>query len=68
MKLQEQFLKAHYISGGIGMNEKQANHCEKIADEFAINFVDWSDSLDIGEWSGKTIKELLQIYKNEKGL
>jgi hypothetical protein len=50
--------------------EKDENSikCEKIADEFAISFSQWSDNLNIGEWSDKTTEELLEMFKKEKGL
>jgi hypothetical protein len=42
--------------------------CEKIADDYAIEFVNWiidTDDKPIGEF---TITELLEIFKKEKGL
>ena len=45
--------------------KEQATECEKIADDFAIGFADWCDNLSINQWSDKTTKELLQIYKEE---
>lgn len=62
-----------------GMQESLLSNCEKIADEFAVSFADWLDldetqdliqSLQmVGELSKipKT-KELLEIFKKEKGL
>jgi len=44
------------------------NKLIKIAEEFAIGFAEWfidSEGKPKGEWS---IKELLEIYKKEKGL
>lgn len=47
----------------------QAQQCEKIAQEFAIEFAEWlliepeDDSME-----KCTTKELLEIYKKEKGL
>tara|TARA_R110000772_G_scaffold193273_1_gene304170 strand:- start:116 stop:343 length:228 start_codon:yes stop_codon:yes gene_type:complete len=75
MRLQEQFLNAHSISGGIGMNEKQANHCEKLADEFAMDFANWLNNHVLDEF-GKhhrlngnlMVSDLLLFYKNEKKL
>jgi hypothetical protein len=57
----------------------QAEKCEKIADEFAIEFVNWivnPDTTDLlhdlelfGEIDKEvTSKKLLEIYKQEKGL
>lgn len=60
-----------------------AESCEVIADEFAIGFAEWCikkridffDSTEIGETytidgfvSRYKMKELLEIYKKEKGL
>lgn len=56
-----------------------AEFCEVIADEFAIGFADWVGQNTINYSSGKfrmktlkptlfTSKELLEIYKREKGL
>jgi len=59
------------------------NKCEKVADEFAIGFAEWKDKncyLVMGSESlfyvrdneihddAYTTKELLKIYKKEKGL
>lgn len=80
MTLKNEFLTAHSISGGIGMNEKQAVQCEKITNEFAIGFGKWLVSNCYSEdgiywWLIKTngdirksTEELLEIYKKEKGL
>jgi hypothetical protein len=45
-----------------------AEFCEKIAEEFAIGFVEWN--FNKGQWITKNLdlKELLEIYKKEKGL
>lgn len=52
--------------------EKNANECEKIADEFAIGFAEWYEEeiLAKGDFNmiEKPKKELLEIYKKEKGL
>jgi len=50
---------------------EEAQRCEKIADEFAIGFVEWllNEWVNDDRWSIITnIKELLEIYKKEKGL
>jgi len=47
-------------------NETFADNCEKIADDYAIEFAEWvidTDNKPIGEF---TIKELLEIFKKEK--
>ena len=41
---------------------------EKIADEFAMNFADWLLNERTGFNRETEIKELLEIYKKEKGL
>jgi hypothetical protein len=40
----------------------------KIADDFAIGFGEYLDSLTYQDMGELTIKELLEIYKKEKGL
>jgi hypothetical protein len=59
-----------------------AEKCEKIAEEFAVNFTDWCEdyyypSSTKGIWFDKPdfdnakqflTRELLQIYKDKKGL
>jgi len=42
--------------------------CEKIADEFAIGFADWLDINFKLNFTNNIFKELLKIYKEEKGL
>jgi hypothetical protein len=46
------------------------NKCEKVADEFAIGFADWIRvcKLKGRPYNFENIKELLEIYKEEKGL
>jgi hypothetical protein len=58
--------------------DRASNHCEKIADEFAIGFAEWIHSNTgyagnghyavIGHTSYHTIPKLLEIYKQEQGL
>ena len=57
-----------------------AEHCEQIADEFAIGFIEFTEGAYsfgniVGKWylhantsKEYTTKELLEIYKKEKGL
>jgi len=40
------------------------DECEKIADEFAIGFAEWCGVPIVDA----NVKELLEIYKKEKGL
>lgn len=44
------------------------NKCVKIADEFAIGFAEWLLNERTGFNRETEIKELLEIYKKEKGL
>lgn len=48
------------------------NKCAKIAEEFAIGFAKWLresfEKEDIPRLTGKSEKELLEIYKKEKQL
>jgi hypothetical protein len=46
-----------------------AEECEKIADDFAIGFAEWLIEKE-REYTNRIIrgKELLEIYKKEKGL
>lgn len=63
MKLREKFIEPTKIPNikGIWVEDVEgAEQCEKIADEFAIGFAEW-----IGVDNGK---QLLEIYKKEKGL
>ena len=60
------------------LTNREADIIEKIADEFAIGFADWKDKFisEIDDWkqdgvylkNSYTTKELLEIYKKEKGL
>ena len=48
-----------------------AESCEKIADEFAIGFAEWLTILVTKKsdlYLDKNTKELLEIYKKERGL
>ena len=44
--------------------------CEQVADEFAIGFADWVRVCKLKQrpYNFDNIKELLEIYKDEKGL
>ena len=44
------------------------NECVKIADEFAIGFAEWwLDKFTFKDFIHKESKELLEIFKKEKG-
>jgi len=45
-----------------------AKNCEVIADEFAIGFAEWRLTTFIKNADEYTMRELLEIYKKEKGL
>jgi hypothetical protein len=66
MTLQDKFYNIGYNEYGFDYDE-----CEKIADEFAIGFAEWivfkEYHQDIWVKHNKT-KELLELYKKEKGL
>lgn len=49
-----------------GEASRFASKCEKIADEFASGFAEWCYDNDI--FGFENVKELLEIYKKEKGL
>jgi hypothetical protein len=44
------------------------NKCEKIADEFAIDFAEWFNNLKYDVMRYKTMEEHLEIYKKENKL
>jgi hypothetical protein len=49
-------------------NNLTSSNLEKIADEFAIGFAEWLLNERTGFNRETEIKELLEIYKKEKGL
>jgi hypothetical protein len=58
-------------------NSNKSNECEKIADDYAIEFLDFAkNETDFDHWATKfdykgmlyTSKELLEIFKKQKGL
>jgi len=65
-------IKEQYKEIVCGWNEERtenvSNRCTEIADEFAIGFGEYLDSLTYQDMGEFTIKELLEIYKKEKGL
>ncbi len=50
------------------LTNQSAEQLVEIADEFAIGFLDWYGGLRLDQVDGKETKELLEIYKKEKGL
>ncbi len=49
-------------------NEKLIEKSEKIADEYAIEFGEYLDSLTTEDMGTTPIKEFLEFFKKEKGL
>jgi hypothetical protein len=82
MTLKEKFGILELDDPYIFMCESDTEKCEQIADEYAIGFAEWTCGRYIklhSVWVGiytdqrnkenwKTTKELLEIYKKEKGL
>lgn len=73
MKLKEKFLPRMYCFMGSGMlsntydkdiAEDNASECEKIADDYAVEFAEWCGVPIVDA----NVKELLEIFKKEKGL
>ena len=49
--------------------EEVHNSLEKLTDDFAIEFAEWRNSLYVAtDYKNLSTKELLEIYKKEKGL
>jgi uncharacterized protein YnzC (UPF0291/DUF896 family) len=79
MTLKEMFINLYPHQTEQYLDHEEAEKCEKIADEYAIEFVKWavspetSDLLHDLEIVGEidiniTPEKLLEIYKKEKGL
>jgi len=65
MKLRERFLKLYPHQTENYLDIDEAILCEKIADDFAIGFAEW---LVYQSTIHHTIKQLLEIYKQENDL
>jgi len=71
MTLKEKFMeliKIPFKDKGFYTDMNKVEECEIIADEFAIGFAEWIDFNFKLAFSNKAFKELLEIYKKEKGL
>jgi len=69
MKLREQILSVIDPYEKYPMCFDTATQCEKIADDFAIGFSEFLYDCALNEtFDNKSLKELLEIYKKEKGL
>ncbi len=66
MTLKEKF--QNIPSDYLPLSNNQKNECVEITDEFAIRFKDWCDTKGRFWIGANTTKELLEIYKKEKGL
>lgn len=60
-----------------GMQEPLLSDCEKVADDYAIEFVEWISKLEFKDSNGwgklwdnglYNTKEILELFKKEKGL
>jgi|688.fasta_scaffold27763_13 hypothetical protein len=63
-------LKEKFRNDELNLSNLESIECEKIADEFAIGFYKWGKENAIKYTllgNIKTHKELLEIYKKEKG-
>lgn len=49
-------------------NRSKAEAAAKLADFYAISFLEWYGEQSLSFVNGKSTKELLQMYKTEKGL
>jgi hypothetical protein len=70
MTLKDSFDKLVPIEFG-GMQEPLLSDCEKTADDYAIEFLNWyisKSSIMDKKYIGKTSQQLLEIFKKEKGL
>jgi len=70
MKLIDEFRYALWEDTDANTGEVE-NKCEKIAEYFAIGFAEWcieSEGKDYNKYKYRNRKELLKIYKKEKGL
>ena len=68
MTLREKFDKIEVnieegLSGIIYLNDIEAEECEQVAEDFAIGFGEYLDSLTAEDMGTLSIKELLEIYK-----
>jgi hypothetical protein len=73
MTLKEKFhqwLKTEPFNSKYKVTLREAQ-CEVIADDYAIGFGEWVEELvleDFDTYSNNSMKQLLEIYKKEKGL
>ncbi len=65
MTLKEKLFNAIFDNAWEFKTENVIPQCELIADEFAIGFAEW---VECSKTYYTPMKELLEIYKKEKGL
>jgi hypothetical protein len=65
MTLQEKLIMVLYKTASANYASELL---EKVADDYCVDFAEWYSSKDEYFEYGKTIKELLIIFKKEKGL
>jgi hypothetical protein len=65
MTLKEKFNP--YCDNLFSSKEVNAENCVDVADDYAIEFLDWYGGLRLDQVDGKKTKELLEIFKKEKG-
>jgi hypothetical protein len=66
MKLKEKLYidLNYYLCGDYDVKDKVAEQCEKIADDYAIEFAEWvSEHKEFNK--SKSTKELLEIFKKD---
>ena len=69
MTLKSKFLKLyHKFAISDEWEGSLEDDAVKIADEFAIGFAEWVEKYQVGTPNSNLLKELLEIYKKEKGL
>jgi hypothetical protein len=65
-------LKEKFCEPFDGLKKETTDKLEKIADDYAIEFNSWMKKVDTQEnaekWFGYTDKDMLNIFKKEKGL
>lgn len=73
MTLKEKFKEEElYINPyNFKLTKESAENFEKIADDYAIEFAEWVDNIRVDRkilYDTSSIKQLLEIFKKEKGL
>ena len=68
MTLKEKFIKLYPHQTEDYLDYEEAEMCEQIADDYAIEFAEWRLTTHIKNADEYTMRELLEIFKKEKGL